>query len=243
MPDYKLITFEETNSTNDHAKKNLHLFEDKTVVSAEKQIKGRGRLNREWISQERNNIYVSIILKPKQSKNVPSFKILPQYTSVIICEVLKKYGIKANIKWPNDILVKGKKIAGILIESSIQGEQIKGYVIGIGINLNLDRQVIAKINQPATSLNLETGKTIDKNAFLNELIQAFFNGYESFIEKGFSIIKPEYLSRCSFLGEQITVKNLTDKQTGIAKRINDEGFLILEQNGKESVILSGDISY
>jgi BirA family biotin operon repressor/biotin-[acetyl-CoA-carboxylase] ligase len=130
-----------------------------------------------------------------------------------------------------------------LIESSIQGEQIKGYVIGIGINLNLDRQVIAKINQPATSLNLETGKTIDKNAFLNELIQAFFNGYESFIEKGFSIIKPEYLSRCSFLGEQITVKNLTDKQTGIAKRINDEGFLILEQNGKESVILSGDISY
>lgn len=242
---YKITYFKKLDSTNSYALKNISLLSDRDVILADIQTAGRGRFNRNWISDTENNLYMSIVLKPSQkTDNKYPMANLTQYISVALCNILENYGVKAEIKWPNDVFVNNKKIAGILAQSSIQGEDLKGFVLGLGVNLNLKQEKVDQIDQPATSLNLVLGQSIDKNLFTEKILNEFFKNYEKFLKNGFSYIKKDYLSRSNFIGKKITVCSSQSKIKGTAKEIKEDGTLILlTENNQEKIIAVGDIFY
>ena len=167
---------------------------------------------------------------------------LTQYLCVILAKTFEEYKIIPKIKWPNDIQINGKKISGILAEGVNEGEKLNGLVLGFGVNLNTSREILEQINQPATSLNIEIGKIIDKEYFLQKVLNKFCLMYDRFIEEGFPLIKEDYISRVSFLGKNVAV-NVYDKVIeGMALEVTDDGALkIVDKNNVEHILLIGDI--
>ncbi len=237
----ELFFLKEVDSTNKYSKEKLSEIADMTLVYADFQTNGRGRLQRKWNSNSGENIYASIVLKPsKDFREV--YTNLTQYLSVILCEVIEEYNIYPQIKWPNDVRINGKKIAGILAESVIDTKGLLGLILGFGVNLNCSLEDISKIDQPATSLNLESGMDIDREIFLKKVSDKFCLRYNEFIEEGFLLIREDYLRRAEFLNEHINVRVFDNEILGIAKDITEDGALkILDKNNKEHVLLIGDI--
>lgn len=238
----KIIELEEIDSTNNYAKMNITAFEDRTVIHSIRQTSGRGRLNRSWIDLGGRNLFMSIVLKPSNTFN-EIYPNITQYLSVSLCKVLETYGLQPQIKWPNDVLINGKKIAGILSETVMEGSNLEGIVLGIGINLNSNEAALSSIpDKIATSLNLETGKDIDLNVFLNELLTEFFAHYDEFLNSGFINIKDDYINRNCFLNKELNVQVFNNTKTGLAKSVNDKGELVLlSKDNNEIVLTIGDI--
>ena len=236
-----LVFLEEVESTNKYAKEHIDEYADMTVIYTDNQTAGRGRLNRVWNYMGKDNIYASIILKPSDSmKEV--YSNLTQYLCVVLAQVFEEYGVIPQIKWPNDIKINSKKISGILAEGVIENGKLKGLVLGFGINLNTKKEILDKINQPATSLNIETGMVIDKQNFLKKVLEIFCLRYDSFIEQGFILIKDEYVRRASFLNKEVTVKVFENEISGKAIEITNSGALkLLDKNMNEHILLIGDI--
>ena len=237
----ELLFFEEVDSTNKYAKENLDKLKDKTLIYTNFQSAGRGRFQRKWISNFGDNIYASMILKPSNELK-ENYSNLTQYLSLILVEVFEEYNIYPKIKWPNDVRISGKKISGILAESVIEKNELKGLILGFGVNLNCIEKDLEKIDQPATSLNLETGMEIDRNFFLKKVIDKFCLKYNNFIEEGFLLIREDYIRRAEFLDRTITVRVFDKEIIGVAKDITEDGALkIVDKNNKEHVLLIGDI--
>lgn len=238
----KIIRLEEIESTNSYAKEHITEFEDRTAIITKRQTAGRGRLNRSWVDLGENNLFLSIVLKPSETFN-EIYPNITQYLSVALCRVLETYGLKTQIKWPNDVLIDGKKIAGILSETVMQGQKLNGIVLGIGVNLNSTQEKIDKIpDKIATSLNIETGKNIDTDEFLDKLLTEFFANYDKFLKKGFLYIKYDYINRNCFLNKNLRVQVFNKIKTGLAKEITDNGELVLlTEENKETVLTIGDI--
>lgn len=242
MRETNLISFEKLPSTNSYALRNMDCLNDRGTIFAKIQTEGRGRLNRSWVSNNPNNLYFSIVLKPtnKLDNNLP-LENLTQYMSVVLAKFIEEHGIEAQIKWPNDVLIKNKKIAGILAESSIKGNTLKGIVLGVGINLNSTKEELAQIDKPATSLNLELNKEINPQEFLEALLDKFFANYENFLNEGFEMIKSDYISRCSFIDKEVTISDFDGIYNAIAKDINSDGSLNIQKDNKRQDIRIGDI--
>jgi len=238
----KVIELETIDSTNIYAKLNIDTLEDKTVVLAHRQTAGRGRLSRSWVDLGEGNLFMSFVLKPSDKFN-DIYPNLTQYLSVCLCKVLEKYGLNPQIKWPNDVLVDGKKIAGILSETVIQGNVFKGLILGIGVNLNAkQKDADAVPDKLVTSLNLELNRNIDLHKFFNELTTEFFNGYEDFLVRGFVEIKEDYIKRNCFINKELNVQIFNNIEKGLAKSVNDCGELVLlNKDNKELVLTIGDI--
>ena len=237
----KVIKLEKVDSTNNYAKLNIENFADKTIIHALSQTSGRGRLNRSWVDLGEGNLFMSFVLKPSDTFN-EIYPNITQYLSVVLCKVLESYGLKPEIKWPNDVLIDGKKIAGILSETVMSGNILKGIVVGIGVNLNSNNDSISSIpDKVATSLNLEIGKDVDLDVFMNELTEEFFKNYDAFLENGFEFIKHDYIIRNCFLNKELNVQVFDNVETGLAKSINDRGELVLLKDDKELVLTIGDI--
>ncbi len=238
----KIIQLDEVNSTNIYAKQNLDSLHDRTVISSNRQLNGHGRFNRVWVDFGEGNLFMSVVLKPSyEFKEV--YANLTQYMSVCLCRVLETYGLNCNIKWPNDVLINGKKIAGILSETVMHGNNFKGFVLGIGVNLNAradDLKTVKENLVTALNIELEPG-FIDKNLFTDKLLNEFFDNYDEFLQKGFSYIEKDYIDRVDFLNKEISVRVFNEMQSGIAKRINSSGELVLEQDNKELILTMGDI--
>ncbi len=180
---YNIIKIENVDSTSVWARKNLDTLNDFDVISADNQLSGHGQFERKWYSSDKNggNIYISIVLKPDK---INYLNELTRYTSSIVSEVLKTYSLKPDFKFPNDVLISGKKISGILAESVFVGSEFKGVIVGVGINLNLDGLDIKNIDIPATSIFLETNKRTDKDEFLSKFMESFINSYDNFLNNG-----------------------------------------------------------
>lgn len=234
------IFLEVVDSTNLFGKNNLKDLSDKTVIRAAHQTSGRGRLERSWIDMGDNNLFMSFILKPSSSFN-EKYSNLTQYLSVVLCDVLESFGLIPQIKWPNDVLINGKKIAGILCETVMQGAKFNGLVLGVGVNLNSSFDSLVTVDKPATALNLEIGREIDVEQFKNILVAEFFSNYDEFLDKGFEFIKSKYISHACFLDKEICVQSLNKKNKGVAKSVTDNGELVLEDKGKIFVLTIGDI--
>lgn len=235
------IYLESVDSTNKWAKENIENIADFSLVYTYNQTAGRGRMNREWNNLGTDNIYASIVLKPsKVMKTV--YSNLTQYLCVVLAKTLEEYGVKTQIKWPNDVKINGKKICGILAEAVQDSTELKGIVLGFGVNLNADKLLVEKINQPATALNIETGRYVDKEVFLKKLSGRFCLLYDKFIEEGFLLIKNDYIQRAYFLNNVISVKVFDRTVTGRAIGITDDGALkIIDSNNNEQILLIGDI--
>lgn len=237
----KIIHFETIDSTNTYGLANFDTLEDKTVVIADEQTKGRGRFDRVWISENYENVYMSFILKPEKKDYITN---LTQYLSVITAKTIESYGVEAHIKYPNDVLVNGKKICGILCEGALRKNILQGIVLGIGINLNMPQSVVESIDRPATSLNLVLNSKIDRQEFLNKLLDEFFKNYQKAVDEGFSYFKEDYLNRTHFLGKTVWIQQRdgAQKEEVIALRIDNNGNLVVKTlENYEKVIYSGDV--
>lgn len=240
MDELREIYLENIDSTNLWAKNNIETLDDKTVVFAEAQTRGRGRLQRSWVDLGKGNLFMSLVLKPAETFD-EHYSNLTQYMSLSLCKVLENYGVKPEIKWPNDVLIDGKKIAGILSEASVRGTTFKGLVLGIGVNLNAKEEDFAQIDKKVTALNIETGREIDLKEFKTALVEEFFKNYETFLTQGFEFIKKDYLSRANFLDKELCVALINETKTGVAKGVTDSGELVLCNGENEFILNIGDI--
>lgn len=236
-----IVYLEEIDSTNKYAKNNIKFLEDKTVIFTNNQTAGRGRFNRIWDNVGDENLFATVILKPsKRFKEV--YSNLTQLLSLCIVYILKDYNVEAKIKWPNDVKINNKKIAGILAETVFESDILEGLILGFGVNLNSKIEKLSKVTQAATSLNLEIGQFTDSKIFLKKVLEKFFLLYDSFIEKGFPLIRDEYIQNMLFLNEEILVKNFDSEIKGLLKNINNNGALVLQDNNsQEHILLIGDI--
>ena len=237
----ELLFLNQVDSTNKYAKEYIKEIRDKTLIYTNMQTSGRGRLERKWNYNGRDNVYASIVLKPgNEIKDV--YSNLTQYLCVVLAEVFEEYNVVPNIKWPNDIRINGKKISGILAEAVTSKDGLEGLILGFGVNLNCEQEDIDKIDQPATSLNLETGMVIDKEIFINKVINKFCLRYNRFIEEGFLLIREDYIRRAEFLNTLVTVRVFDKEISGLVMGITEQGGLkIVDKDNKEQVLLIGDI--
>lgn len=238
-----ILKFDCIDSTNTYGVTHFDELHDRTAISASEQTKGKGRFNRVWISKNLENIYLSLILKPKNTTHAVN---LTQYLSTVVSKVLDIYGVEPEIKWPNDVLISNKKICGILSEGVLEKNKLKGVVLGVGINLNMDKQTVQNIDRPATSLNLEINKPVDKEKFLNTLLKTFFDNYDKAVSQGFASFKEDYMRYVNFLGKQIYIQQRdgSEKIKYTAKTIDNNGNLIVfDTTNSEKIIFSGDLIY
>lgn len=208
-----------------------------TVVIADEQTSGRGRLGRAWLSPK-GSLAMSIILKP----SVSSLPQLVMISSLAVVRAIRKVaGLEAQIKWPNDVLIKGKKVCGILIESEVKGDRVNFAIIGIGVNVNIDPSAFAEISPLATSLSHELGKEVSKaelaGALLCELERLYLEA-----QAGVPIHR-EWQAHMDTLGRWIQVRAGESVERGKAETVTEHGNLILRRaNGSLAEIIVGDVT-
>ena len=214
-----------------------------TVTVAETQMSGRGRLNRQWISPA-GGLWFSVILRP--SLRVADACKLMFVAGLAVAKVLRKeYGLKVETKWPNDVLLRGRKVCGILAETKTLNDNVDFVVIGIGINVNFDanKVFIGELKETATSLMTELGKEISLNELFKLLLEAMESLYERFSMEGFGLILEEWKEYATFLGHHVQIACNAEKLWGKAVDVDREGALILRlDNGTVRRVFAGDVS-
>ncbi|MEW6117707.1 MAG: biotin--[acetyl-CoA-carboxylase] ligase [Nitrospirota bacterium] len=215
-----------------------------TVIIAEHQTGGRGRRGRVWASPPGANIYMSIIVRPSLCPRDAS--LLTLMTAVACAAAVRKLSpIPVSIKWPNDIMVTDKKLGGILTEMKADMERISYAVLGIGLNINLDRADMPdEIKALATSVKSETGNAASRTSFIIEILKELEHWYALLLREGRAPVIKEWLRLSSTIGRTVTVSTNADRFTGIAEGIDDEGMLILRLPDQSTrTINSGDVVY
>lgn len=232
-------------STNDYAL--LLAAQDAphgTVVVAEEQTRGRGRLRRDWLSSPNRGIYVSILLRDP----LP-VRIAPQSTyigAIALAKVLREnFGLPASIKWPNDVLIGHKKAAGILTEMQSDQDFSRFIVMGIGINVNHSREELAApFRYPATSIAVETGFAIKRQHVLWQFLYQFEQDYGLFLKEGLQAMIPQLEALSGILGRVVTIQSGDSEITGKAEGFTSEGaLLLLRSDGQKETIWAGDVAH
>lgn len=234
-----LFYYETLGSTMDTAfELGLKGFPEGTVVFAESQTKGRGRLGRSWFSPKEKGIYLSLLLRPEfLPQEAPKITLM---TAVSISEAIKKItGLSVLIKWPNDIVVGGKKLAGILTELDAEADKIKFINIGIGINVNSSKSFLPL---DATSLKEEIGTELSRIELAREVLRAIEGNYFILKDKGFKPILEKWLASSAILGKRIEISSQNRIICGEAQDIDMDGALLVRQDtGFIERVLSGDV--
>jgi len=214
-----------------------------TVVLADRQTAGRGRMQRSWQSPPGCNLYLSIILRPTIPQQEASQITL--MTGLAAAEAVSEACPegRVGIKWPNDIMVKGEKLAGILTESSCDRERILYVILGIGVNVNFPRELMPEsIRGIATSLLILGGKAVDRSAFVLQLIQNLERCYGELEEGGFSFLAERWAGFFRLKGKRVRVQMLEQAILGKAMGIDIDGALILEdERGFVQRIIAGEV--
>jgi len=237
----KIYTFETIDSTNNCAKALAGVFaEQGTVVFAEKQTAGRGRLGRSWDSNPNENLTFSVILRP----SVPpeSVNLLPLFAAVALAAAVERAtGVKVDCKWPNDLLINGRKFAGILLEGSISQGSVDYVVLGIGINVNQER-FAPELKETATSLRLATGKEIDRVLLFRTIMKSFEDHHARMSRTHFQSVVPVWTAHTAMLNREITVSLQGTTLSGIARGLSSDGGLILNTDGQDRTLFAGDVT-
>ncbi len=238
----KIIYLDETDSTNTRAKLEAEQgAPDWTLVIAGRQTGGKGRRGRGFTSPAGVGIFMTLILKPEFLPTKAS--MLTLISGMAVCQgIREKTNLKAMIKWPNDIVVNGKKICGILTEMSSEMEAINYIITGIGINVN-NEQFPSDIADKATSIKLETQKTFRRSDIIASVIKHFRNYYDTFLKTvDLSLLKEEYNSLMINTGKKVFVVQGNKSYEAVAKSIDNDGELIIEKDGQISRVISGEVS-
>jgi BirA family biotin operon repressor/biotin-[acetyl-CoA-carboxylase] ligase len=236
--------FTELDSTNTRARRLAEGgAEEGHVIIAESQIRGRGRLGRRWISPPYANLYFSIILRPQ----LPP-ALAPQITlmaAVALAETLQFFvSVRPLIKWPNDILIDGKKLAGILTEVSCSREQVDFVILGVGVNVNFSlEEMPAEIRETATSVCAVRGNSVGREAFLRRLIQDLDRCYGEIEATGFATLASRWESYFGTRGQRVRIELLDHVMVGLARGIDQDGALIIEdEDGNRQRVVAGDVT-
>lgn len=230
MKRYRVIEFAELDSTNRHVCARLADYADGDVIQARVQTAGHGRLRRPWLSHLPGNLCMTLVLKPEgvAPASLPLAN-LSQLLALAVCMAIEDHRVPAALKWPNDVLVGGRKIAGLLAETVVQGNRLAGIVLGVGVNLNLGAEALEAIDQPATSLALATGGPVAVENFRDAVLEGFFSSRDRFMERGFPMIREAFLERCGFLGTEVEVRRPDGSLRGIAEGLSHDGALELRE--------------
>lgn len=212
------------------------------VVCADMQTAGRGRRGRSWQSDAGDNLLFSILLRPCiQPQKAPQITLL---MALAITKVLREqYDFDAKIKWPNDVVVNGKKVCGILTEMYLNGNSIDSVIVGTGINVN-QKEIPEELTNSATSLCLEKDTEFSREEILESVLSAFEEYYEDFIKKGtLQQCIEQYNEWLVSLNGEVRVLDPQGEYSGIARGINESGELLVEgSDGKIEAVYAGEVS-
>ncbi|WP_315793028.1 biotin--[acetyl-CoA-carboxylase] ligase [Paenibacillus sp. BIC5C1] len=213
------------------------------VVLAEEQTGGRGRFGRKWYSPPGRGIWMSVLMRPKLAlQNTPQLTLL---AGVAVCRAIRSYtGADAGIKWPNDLLIGGRKVCGILLESTVEDHEVRYCVAGIGVDVNFDEKDYPEdLISIATSLKMETGQTIDRTKLAAAILSELERLYFLYQKEGFGVISSLWEALSVSMNRAIKVANPQGIIEGTAIGLDPSGALIVEQeNGERVSIYSGEVS-
>ena len=212
-----------------------------TVVIAELQTSGKGRLGRKWVSPK-GNLYLSIILRP----DIPMHKapIITLMGAVAVTSAIRNMcGVQAAIKWPNDILIANKKVSGLLTEMSAEQDRIRHLVIGIGVDVNMELGTLPPDIRPlVTTLSAEVGIKINRTALLREILRELDRWYQAFLKNSADVLE-EWEKLNMTIGNPIAVSGAGEMLAGLAQGIDNEGRLVVKlDNGTVRTVAAGDVT-
>lgn len=243
MENKQIIYYEQLDSTNVQA---VRLAAEGaphgTVVVAGTQTAGKGRRGRTWESPQEDNIYMSLLLRPSLKPNQAPMLTLVMAQSVAVA--LQKAGFPdVQIKWPNDLILAGKKICGILTEMYLQGDTIDYVVVGVGVNVNT-RVFPKELQEQATSLRLQGGKVLNCDPLVKDILGVFEEYYQQFIEQGdLAFLYEQYNELLVNRGKEVCVLEPDNEYMAYAEGINTHGELIVRTaEGEEKAIFAGEVS-
>jgi len=238
----EIIKLSTVDSTNTYAKNSAFDKNEGAIITSEQQISGKGRVGRSWASPLGKGIYMSMILKPNlEPMNVAKLTLVG---AAAVYMGLKDLNINSKIKWPNDIVIDGKKVCGILTEMNCDLNKINFIIMGIGINVNLDKKDIPDdLKDKATSLKLVTGEIINRNKLLGLVLNHFEVLYDSFkvnlnLNETIKICK----ENSALLGKEVQIIQNDMVKTGIAMDICSDGELLVEFETGTEKIYYGEVS-
>jgi len=239
----RLYAFRTIGSTNDFARRlGRNKEPEGSVVVAEQQTRGRGRLGRPWQSPSGVGIWLSVLLRPRMETS--ELGILPLFAGLCVAEAVEETtGLSPLLKWPNDVLLGSRKFCGILSESEFRHERLDFVVIGVGMNVN-QREVDfpPELRDQATSLRLATGDTVDRIALLAKLLQVLDRNYRTASEKGFGSFLEPWKERCPFLGRPVEVTLADEAYRGVFSDVAPDGALLLQTEDGVRTFSAGEIT-
>jgi BirA family biotin operon repressor/biotin-[acetyl-CoA-carboxylase] ligase len=215
-----------------------------TVVLADVQTAGRGRLQRSWWAPAGSSLLLSVLLRPGWPAR--HAQRLTMVCSLAVCEAIAVLaGVEARVKWPNDVLIEGRKVCGILAELDVGpglgGETLQTAVVGIGINVNLEFEGAPKLMAPATSLMLAAGRAISREELLVALLVGVERRYVA-VCQGWSYHR-EWAGRMATLGREVKVSGATETWRGVAVDVDADGALLVRtEEGAVRRVLAGDVT-
>lgn len=207
------------------------------MVVADQQTAGRGRLGRAWLSAAGENLAVSVLLRPEAELSVVA--TLPLVTGLAVADAVDAAlgAPRARVKWPNDVRVDGRKVAGVLVEGALRGDALAWLLVGIGVNVRGDDAPEA-VRDLATTLRRVAGRDLSRVTVLDALVRALEARYEALFARGFGAARGELRARCDTLGARVTVGDVT----GVADDIADDGALVvLTDDGRRVDVRVGDV--
>jgi BirA family transcriptional regulator, biotin operon repressor / biotin---[acetyl-CoA-carboxylase] ligase len=213
-----------------------------TVILADSQTRGRGRMGRVWLSPPNVNLYVSIILRPERV--AARIGLWSLAAAVAVARTLEQtLALPARLKWPNDILVRDKKVSGLLLESATQNGRSKYLILGIGLNVNLTRDSLPEtLRTSVTSLREECGREIDRIEILQRLLEQIELHYQNFRTKPPQAILESYTALSETLGQTVRVLEKNRKWTGNVVGFTPDGALVVQKpDGQNVIVYSEDV--
>lgn len=239
----KLVYFEETDSTNDRAHE---LARDGapegTVVIADAQRAGKGRMGRRWESPAGVNLYASVILRPPIApRHAPQLTFLS--AAAVARAIAEVTGAKPTVKWPNDVLIEGCKVAGLLNELDAETERIRYLVLGIGVNVNMRREQFPEdLRYPASSLALACGGEVSRLFFARTVLKELDHLYGQYLQEGFAPILRAWQDHFALTGKTVEVDCQGRMLRGEVAGLDDDGaLLLLLADGRQERVLAGDV--
>jgi len=241
MFSYDNIFLDSVDSTQTYCKKHFRSFSKDliTCVIAQQQTQGKGTKGRSWVSPKGGNVYVTFTFFLNEKIN--TLRSLAQLIAISTATVLTKETVPISLKWPNDIQIHGKKVGGAMceIETLEKGTEV---FLGLGLNLHTDKAILETIDQPATSLELETNKQWDSKALIKKIQLQFAKDLDRFLSKGFSIFSKQYWQLLAYKKQRITIDDGVKTFEGKLENITPEGELIVQlTSGKNATITSATI--
>jgi len=236
--------FKETTSTNDVVEKLARDgVKEGVVVFAESQTRGRGRLGRKWISPAHQGLWFSILLRPVLRPQEMTQLTVASATALRRA-IIAETGLRPEIKWPNDLLINGKKVAGILTELSAESDRVKHIILGIGVDVNVDVDELPPEVRPlATSLKIEAGAEISRVELAAQIIRELDRDYARICAGKFAEVADEWEAGCATIGRNVTVQMGDRKICGRAESLDDDGALLVRtEHGHLERVIGGDVT-